>query len=86
MIPMNILPRSHSLVLQRLLAPVLGYHHLRSECIDQLTKWHKLMNGGAITKEEYEDMHKTIMGNIKSFNNYTGLNVCLFKYILNKHT
>ena len=41
--------------------------HLRSECIDQLTKWHKLMNDGVITKEEYEDMHKTIMGDIKKF-------------------
>ena len=41
--------------------------HLKSECTEQLTKWHKLMNDGVITKEEYEDMHKTIMGDIKEF-------------------
>ena len=36
--------------------------HLQSECINQLTKWHKLMNDGVITLEEYQDMHKTILG------------------------
>ena len=41
--------------------------HLRSECIDQLTKWHKLMNDGVISVEEYQDMHKTILGDIKKF-------------------
>ena len=41
--------------------------HLRSECIDQLTKWHKLMDDGVISLEEYQDMHKTILGDIKKF-------------------
>lgn len=41
--------------------------HLRSECIDQLTKWHKLKSDGVITMEEYQDMHKTILGDIKKF-------------------
>ena len=40
--------------------------HLRSECIDQLTKWHKLMNEGVISAEEYKDMHKT-MSDMKKF-------------------
>lgn len=40
---------------------------LRSECIDQLTKWSKLKNDGVITMEEYQDMHKTILGDIKKF-------------------
>lgn len=41
--------------------------HLRSECIDQLTKWHKLMDDGVITLEEYQEMHKTIMEDNKKF-------------------
>ena len=41
--------------------------HLQSECIDQLTKWHKLKDDGVITMEEYQDMHKTILGDIKKF-------------------
>lgn len=41
--------------------------HLRSQCIDQLTKWHKLMEEGAISEEEYEDMHSTILSDIKKF-------------------
>lgn len=40
---------------------------LRSECIDQLDKWHKLMERGAITQEEYKDLQSTIMSDIKKF-------------------
>lgn len=40
---------------------------LRSECIDQLTKWHQLMENGVISSQEYEDMHKTILGDIKKY-------------------
>ena len=48
--------------------------HLWSECIDQLTKWHKLMDDGVITLEEYQDMHKTILGDIKKFWNNNSRN------------
>ena len=40
---------------------------LRTQCIDQLTKWHRLMEDRVITKDEYEEMHKTIMSDIKKF-------------------
>lgn len=40
---------------------------LQSECIDQLTKWHKLMNDGVIISEEYQDMHTAVLGDIKKF-------------------
>uniref|UniRef100_A0A1X7SGI6 Uncharacterized protein n=1 Tax=Amphimedon queenslandica TaxID=400682 RepID=A0A1X7SGI6_AMPQE len=40
---------------------------LRTHCIDQLTKWHKLLEDGIISKDEYEDMHKTIMNDIRKF-------------------
>jgi len=40
---------------------------LRTQCIDQLTKWHRLMEDQVISKEEYQEMHKTIMSDIKKF-------------------
>ena len=40
---------------------------LRSECIDQLDKWHKLMERGAITPDQYKDLQDTIMSDIKQF-------------------
>ena len=40
---------------------------LRSECIDQLDKWHKLMERGAITPDQYKDLQDTIMNDIKKF-------------------
>ena len=40
---------------------------LRSECIDQLEKWHKLMERGAISMEQYKELQDTIMGDIKKF-------------------
>ena len=40
---------------------------LRSECIDQLDKWHKLMEKGAISTEQYKDLQDTIMSDIKKF-------------------
>ena len=32
--------------------------NLQSECIDQLQKWHVLMENGDITKSQYEEMQK----------------------------
>lgn len=40
---------------------------LRTQCIDQLTKWHKLKEDGVIADDEYQAMHKTIMNDIKKF-------------------
>ncbi len=34
---------------------------------DQLTKWHDLMESDVISKEEYKEMHTTIMNDIKRF-------------------
>ena len=34
---------------------------LRSECINQLDKWHQLKERGVISNEEYEELHKTIL-------------------------
>ena len=40
---------------------------LRSKCIDQLEKWHVLLERGAISQEEYDGLQKTILGDIKKF-------------------
>ena len=40
---------------------------LRSECINQLDKWHQLKERGVISNEEYEDLQKTILVDIKKF-------------------
>ena len=37
---------------------------LRSECIDQLKKWHELLECGAITQAQYEELQKSILGDI----------------------
>lgn len=39
---------------------------LRSECIDQLQKWHNLLEKGGISKEQYEELQKTIMADMSS--------------------
>ena len=38
---------------------------IRSECIDQLQKWHSLLDCGAITKELYEELQGTILSDIR---------------------
>lgn len=40
---------------------------LRSKCIDQLDKWHALMERGAISSNEYKDLQATILSDIKKF-------------------
>ena len=39
--------------------------NMRSECINQLDKWHSLMGKGAITSEQYKDIQDNIMNDIK---------------------
>ena len=39
--------------------------NMRSECIDQLEKWHRLMTNGAITLEQYKEIQDNILSDIK---------------------
>lgn len=39
----------------------------RSECIDQLDKWHTLLEKGAISHVQFEELQATILGDIKKF-------------------
>jgi hypothetical protein len=46
-------------------SPGRGRINIRSECIDQLQKWHALLDCGAITKDQYEELQSTILSDIK---------------------
>ena len=39
----------------------------RSECIDQLDKWHALLEKGAISNTQFQELQQTILGDIKQF-------------------
>ena len=41
--------------------------NLRGQCVDQLLKWHELLEKGDITKEQYDDFQATIMDDVKKF-------------------
>jgi hypothetical protein len=41
--------------------------NMRSKCIDQLEKWHRLMESGAISAEQYQELQHTILSDIKKF-------------------
>lgn len=41
--------------------------NLRTECINQLDKWHMLLEKGAITSEQYKQLQETILSDIKQF-------------------
>ena len=38
---------------------------IRSECIDQLQKWHALLDCGAISEEQYDELQATILSDIR---------------------
>ena len=38
---------------------------LRTQCIDQLQKWHSLLESGAISREQYDELQQTILSDIK---------------------
>ena len=38
---------------------------IRSECIDQLKKWHALLDCRAITKEQYDEIQGTILSDVR---------------------
>ena len=40
---------------------------LRSECINQLDKWHQLKERGVIGSDQYEELQQTILTDIKKF-------------------
>ena len=40
---------------------------LRSECIQQLDKWHDLLVRGVISEEQYKEFKDTILADIKRF-------------------
>ena len=39
--------------------------NLRSELIEQLDKWHKLLDSGAINQQQYDELQQTILSDIK---------------------
>ena len=39
----------------------------RSQCIDQLDKWHVLKTRGVITESQYAEMQDAILSDIKNF-------------------
>ena len=41
--------------------------NLRGQCVDQLLKWHQLLEKGAITKAQYDEFHSTIMDDVRKF-------------------
>ena len=41
--------------------------NMRSECIDQLEKWHRLMESGAISAQQYHELQQTILSDINKF-------------------
>ena len=40
---------------------------LRSECINQLDKWHSLLEKGIVSQEQYDQMQKTILSDMFKF-------------------
>ena len=40
---------------------------LRAQCIDQLSKWHALLNAGGIDQAQYDELKESILGDIKNF-------------------
>ena len=40
---------------------------LRTQCIEQIERWHQLMEKGAISKEQYDDLQSTILCEIKKY-------------------
>jgi len=38
--------------------------NLRTECMDQLSKWHGFLEKGAITQKQYNEFQKKILGDL----------------------
>ena len=39
---------------------------MRSQCIEQLDRWHTLLEKGCITQADYDEMHGKIMADMKN--------------------
>jgi len=39
---------------------------MRSQCIEQLDRWHTLLDKGCITQADYDEMHAKIMADMKN--------------------
>ena len=37
---------------------------LRGDCIEQLSKWYNLLEKGAISRQQYDELKEAIMGDI----------------------
>ena len=40
---------------------------LRSQCIEQLEKWHGLMESGAISRQQYDELQAKLFSDIKKY-------------------
>ena len=40
---------------------------LRTQCIEQLERWHNLMKSGGITKEQYDELQGSILSEVKKY-------------------
>ena len=40
---------------------------LRTQCIEQLERWHNLMKSGGITKEQYDELQASILSEVKKY-------------------
>jgi len=40
---------------------------LQSQCIERLEKWHRLMESGAISKEQYDELQSKLFDDIKMY-------------------
>ena len=49
---------------QKAAQPVSSPSKRRGECIEQLSKWHALLEKGAITEQQYDELKETIMGDL----------------------
>ena len=57
---------SSPMVTQESMPPSPGKRiRYRGECMDQLTKWHSLMEKGIITQDQYRDFRSTILSDIE---------------------
>ena len=52
-------PKSHERRAQ-VVYPLEKKIQLRSELIDQMSKWHSLLQAGGISQDDYDELHKDI--------------------------
>ena len=40
---------------------------LRTQCIEQLDKWHRLMESGAISQQQYDELQSKLFDDLKKY-------------------